>query len=38
MLLHQGVPAFEKFFGVRPKVTQALRDAVLADIARTQPK
>jgi shikimate dehydrogenase len=38
MLLHQGVPAFEKFFGVRPKVTQALRDAVLADIARTQSK
>jgi shikimate dehydrogenase len=38
MLLHQGVPAFEKFFGIKPKVTQALRDAVLADIARTQLK
>ncbi len=33
MLLHQAVPAFEKFFGVRPKVTPALRAAVLADIA-----
>jgi len=25
MLMHQGVPAFEAFFGVTPKVTQALR-------------
>jgi shikimate dehydrogenase len=38
MLLHQAVPAFEKFFGVKPKVTPALRDFVLADIARGQPK
>jgi shikimate dehydrogenase len=38
MLLHQAVPAFERFFGAKPKVTPALRDAVLADIARTQTK
>jgi len=38
MLLHQAVPAFEKFFGVKPKVTPALREAVLADIARGQAK
>src|SRR5690606_14542568 len=38
MLLHQAVPAFEKFFGVKPKVTPALRAAVLADIARGQAK
>lgn len=25
MLMHQGVPSFEAFFGVRPKVTPALR-------------
>ncbi len=25
MLMHQGVPAFEAFFGVRPSVTPALR-------------
>ena len=25
MLMHQGVPAFEAFFGITPKVTQALR-------------
>ena len=24
MLLHQGVPGFEKWFGVRPKVTEEL--------------
>ena len=34
MLLHQAVPAFERFFGVRPQVTQGLRDAVLADLAK----
>lgn len=38
MLLNQAVPAFEKFFGLRPKVTPALRAAVLADIAKVQPK
>jgi shikimate dehydrogenase len=36
MLLHQAVPAFEKFFGVRPMVTQELREAVLADIAKAR--
>ena len=30
MLLHQAVPAFEAWFGVRPKVTDALRERVLA--------
>ncbi|MBN9556719.1 MAG: shikimate dehydrogenase, partial [Alphaproteobacteria bacterium] len=25
MLLHQAVPAFEAFYGIRPKVTPALR-------------
>lgn len=30
MLLHQGRPAFEAFFGLRPDVTPALREAVLA--------
>jgi shikimate dehydrogenase len=33
MLLQQAVPAFERFFGRRPAVTQGLREAVLADIA-----
>jgi len=30
MLLHQGVPGFERWFGVRPEVTNATRAAVLA--------
>ncbi|MEL6914356.1 MAG: shikimate dehydrogenase [Pseudomonadota bacterium] len=29
MLLHQAVPGFERWFGVRPEVTQATRTAVL---------
>ena len=29
MLLHQAVPSFEAFFGVRPKVTPALREALV---------
>lgn len=29
MLLHQGVPGFERWFGVRPTVTEALRQVVL---------
>ncbi len=29
MLLHQGVPGFENWFGVRPEVTDGLRNAVL---------
>ena len=31
MLLHQAVPGFEAWFGVRPEVTEALRDVVLQD-------
>lgn len=30
MLLHQAAPGFEAWFGQKPEVTQALRDAVLA--------
>ncbi len=33
MLLHQAVPGFEKWFGVRPEVTDALRQMLVADIA-----
>lgn len=32
MLLHQAVPGFEKWFGVRPQVTPELRARVVADI------
>src|SRR4029453_18876566 len=32
MLLHQAVPGFEKWFGVRPEVTDELRDLLVADI------
>jgi shikimate dehydrogenase len=32
MLLHQAVPGFEKWFGVRPEVTDVLRSLVVADI------
>jgi shikimate dehydrogenase len=32
MLLHQAVPGFEAWFGVRPDVTSALRDHVLAGL------
>ena len=32
MLLHQAVPGFEKWFGVRPKVTPELRAVLLADL------
>jgi shikimate dehydrogenase len=34
MLLHQAVPAFERWFGVRPEVTPELRALVVADLAR----
>lgn len=34
MLLHQAVPGFEKWFGVRPEVDQELFDVVAADIPR----
>jgi shikimate dehydrogenase len=33
MLLHQAVPGFEKWFGVRPQVTEELRALVIADMA-----
>ena len=36
MLLHQAVPGFEKWFGVRPEVADELRALVLADIARAK--
>lgn len=32
MLLHQAVPGFERWFGVRPEVTPELYDLILADI------
>ena len=32
MLLHQAVPAFERWFGVRPQVTDELRALLLADL------
>jgi shikimate dehydrogenase len=32
MLLHQAVPGFERWFGVRPEVTQELRGLLEADI------
>lgn len=35
MLLHQAVPGFERWFGVRPAVTEALRKHVLADLEPT---
>jgi shikimate dehydrogenase len=31
MLLHQGRPGFEAWFGAAPQVTPELREAVLAD-------
>jgi shikimate dehydrogenase len=34
MLLHQAVPGFEKWFGVRPQVTSELRDLLLTDLER----
>jgi shikimate dehydrogenase len=33
MLIHQAVPGFEKWFGVRPEVTAELHDLLAADIA-----
>jgi len=32
MLLHQAVPGFEKWFGIRPQVTDELRALIVADI------
>jgi shikimate dehydrogenase len=37
-LLHQAVEGFEKWFGVRPVVTQELYDLVEADILSEQPR
>jgi shikimate dehydrogenase len=34
MLLHQAVPGFERWFGVRPQVTNELHEHILAQIAR----
>ena len=34
MLLHQAVPGFERWFGVRPEVTSELRDQVAATLGR----
>ena len=34
MLLHQAVPGFEHWFGVRPEVTPELRELILADMNR----
>ncbi len=36
MLLHQAVPGFEAWFGVRPEVTPELRALVLADMGITE--
>ena len=32
MLLHQAVPGFQKWFGVRPTVTSQLRALIVADV------
>lgn len=32
MLLHQAVPGFERWFGLKPEVTEALRRHVMADL------
>jgi shikimate dehydrogenase len=32
MLLHQAVPGFERWFGVRPRVTAELREILVADV------
>ena len=34
MLMHQAVPSFEAFFGVRPEVTDGLRAALVDALAR----
>ncbi|MGU3574033.1 shikimate dehydrogenase [Brucellaceae bacterium C25G] len=34
MLLHQAVPGFERWFGVRPQVSEALRAYILEDMAK----
>jgi shikimate dehydrogenase len=37
MLLHQAVPAFERWFGIRPRVTPALRALIEGDVLRHHP-
>ena len=37
MLLHQAAPGFERWFGVRPKVTRALRDLIVDDLRQARP-
>jgi shikimate dehydrogenase len=32
MLLHQAVPGFEAWFGVRPTVTAELRELIVKDL------
>jgi shikimate dehydrogenase len=34
MLLHQAVVGFERWFGVKPKVTKELRDLIVADLVK----
>lgn len=36
MLLHQAVPGFERWFGVRPDVTEVLRAKIVADLLASQ--
>jgi shikimate dehydrogenase len=37
MLLHQAVPGFERWFGVRPEVTPELRALIEADLLKAKP-
>ncbi len=34
MLLHQAVPGFERWFGIRPQVDETLRSVIIADMER----
>ncbi len=36
MLLHQAVPAFERWFGVRPEVDEDLRSLIVSDLGGSQ--
>jgi shikimate dehydrogenase len=36
MLLHQAAPGFARWFGVRPEVTPALREKIVADLERAR--
>ena len=38
MLLHQAVPGFERWFGVRPNVTKELRELIVADLLKDASK